>query len=113
MKSDFEMCCLILSTARKVGIQRTQACQKCGTEMVKMIRSVLAIPAALLDQLDAPTITAYDRNIMNNMLEILEPFEEATDFGQRDMTVTASYIIPTIIGLPIHLATMESPITVV
>ena len=80
---------------------------------VKMIRSVLAIPAALLDQLDAPTITAYDRNIMNDMLEILEPFKEATDVEQRDKTVTASYIIPTIIGLPIHLATMESPITVV
>ena len=75
---------------------------------VKMIRSVLAVPAALLDQLDAPTITAYDRNIMTDMLEILEPFEEATDIGQRDNTVTASYIIPTIIGLRIHLATMKS-----
>ena len=45
---------------------------------------------------------------MNGMLEILESFEEATDIGQRDKRVTASYIIPTIIGLRIHLATMQS-----
>ena len=69
---------------------------------------MLAVSAALLDQLDEPTITAYDRNIMNDMLQILEPLEEATDIGQRDKRVTASYIIPTIIGLRIHLATMQS-----
>ena len=67
-----------------------------------MIRSVLAVHAALPDQLDAQTITANDRNIMNNMIE------DATDIGQHDKTVTASHIIPTIIGLRIHLATMNS-----
>ena len=31
-----------------------------------------------------------------------------TEIGQREKKVTASYIIPTIIGLRIHLATMKS-----
>ena len=38
---------------------------------VEMIRSVLVVPT--------PPITAYNRNIMKDMLEILEPFEQATD----------------------------------
>lgn len=42
------------------------------------------------------------------MFKILEPFEEATYIGQHDKTVTASFIIPTIIGLWIHLTNMKS-----
>ena len=44
---------------------------------VKMIRSVIAEPAANLDQLDAPTITTYNHNIMKDMLKILVPFEHS------------------------------------
>ena len=49
---------------------------------------VLAVHAA---KFDAPTITAYHRSIMKDMLKILEPLQQATD-----------------IGLGIHLTTMNS-----
>ena len=98
-----------IATDRMEGQVRLQSANVTRwNSQVKMIRSVLAVPAAKLEQLDAPTISAYDRNIMKDMLEILEPFEEATDIGQREKTVTASFVIPTIIGLKIHVATTKS-----
>lgn len=50
---------------------------------VKMIRSVLCVPKEKLNKIEGiPTIGAYDRNILTDMLQILEPFEEATDYTQ-------------------------------
>jgi hypothetical protein len=45
-----------------------------------MIRSVLAIPEDKLALLvDAPSISAHDSNVLKDLVEILVPFEEATD----------------------------------
>lgn len=56
----------------------------------------------------APTLSVYDRNILRDMLEIFEPFEEATDCAQRQNTVYASLIIRCIRGLRFYLDHMES-----
>ena len=92
------------------GERRVQtACATRWNSQVKMIRSVLEIPEAKLSSLEgAPTIGAYDRNLLKDMLEILEPFEDATDCAQRQNSVSASLVIPCVRGLRIHLGEMQS-----
>ena len=67
---------------------------------------MLAVPAVKLDQLDTLAITAYNHH--EGYAQDLEPFGQAIDIGQREKTVTASFVIPTIIGLQIYLTTMKS-----
>ena len=50
---------------------------------LKMIRSILAIPSVKLNSLDALDLTTYERNVIKEV-EILTPFEKATDFAQTD-----------------------------
>jgi hypothetical protein len=69
-----------------------------------MIRSVLTIletKHALLD--DAPRITIHDRHILKDIIDILTPFEEATDFVQVHCVPSAGYVLPCIKGLKHHL----------
>ena len=76
---------------------------------VKMIRSVLCVPEEKLNMIAGiPTLTAYDRNILTDMLRILEPFEEATDCTQRQNCVSASFVIPCVRGLRFHLQQAQS-----
>ena len=46
-----------------------------------VIQSVLAISEAKL--VDAPTLNANDQNILHDIINILTPFEEATDFANN------------------------------
>ena len=46
---------------------------------VKMIRSVLNIPADKLDQLDTQKLTHHDRSLLTDLLEILSPFEAGSN----------------------------------
>ncbi len=66
------------------GEKRLQAANATRwNSQVKMIRSVLAVSENKLRQLDtSATLGIYERNILQDMLEILEPFEEATDHAQ-------------------------------
>ena len=48
-------------------------------------------------------LTLYERNVLNELLDILSPFEEATDLAQLDNHVNAGFIIPCIIGLKFKL----------
>ena len=76
----------------------------------KMVRSVLECPAEKLVEAveKGPILSAFDRQILSDFLEVLEPFEEATDLTQGDKVVTASFIIPCIKSLRQHLATHSS-----
>ena len=56
----------------------------------------------------ASTLGAYERNLIKDMLGILEPFEEATDCAQRQNSVSASLVIPCVEGLKIHMDHMKS-----
>ncbi|XP_011408936.1 PREDICTED: zinc finger BED domain-containing protein 1-like, partial [Amphimedon queenslandica] len=74
---------------------------------LKMIRSILKVPDSKLAELeDAPILTAHDRNILNDMVEILTPFEEATDTVQISCIPSAGYILPCVRGLDHHMKGM-------
>ena len=66
-----------------------------------MVRSILQCnEAKLAEALEkGPYLTAHDRQVLTDFLEILEPFEEATDLTQGNKVVTASYVIPCIRGI--------------
>lgn len=64
-----------------------------------MLKSIISIPPEKLADLNeekAPKITAYERKMITELLEILTPFEEATDFAQ---TESSGYVIPCVRGL--------------
>ena len=71
---------------------------------LKMIRSVLAIDEQKLLQLkDAPKVTTHERNVLHDVVDILSPFEEATDLVQIDKIPSAGYVLPCIRGLNHHM----------
>ena len=62
-----------------------------------MIRSILRIPEDKLDSLGtAHKLTAYDRKLLEDLIEILMPFESATHCIQGNKVVTSSMIVPCI-----------------
>ena len=65
---------------------------------VKMIRSVL----------DCTKLTAYDRNLLQDLITILTPFEEATDIAQRQNIVSSSFVVPCVLRLKAELENMQS-----
>ena len=76
---------------------------------LKMIRSVLAIDEQkLLELKDAPKLTTHERNILHDLVDILTPFEEATDFVQVGCVPSAGYVLPCIRGLNHHMQNIVS-----
>ena len=76
---------------------------------LKMIRSVLAIDEQkLLELKDAPKLTTHERNILHDLVDILTPFEEATDFVQVGCVPSAGYVLPCIRGLNHHIQNIVS-----
>ena len=65
---------------------------------MKMVRSILACDAEL-SNLQAPQLTQFDISTLQDMLNVLELFEESTDLVQGDKIVTISCILPAIRGL--------------
>ena len=62
---------------------------------LKMIRSVLKLPESKLAEIhDAPKLTSNERNILQDIVEIVLPFEEATDFVQVSCVPSAGYVLP-------------------
>ena len=60
-----------------------------------MVRSILNIPDEKLRSLDTQhQLTAYDRNILKDLIEVLTPFESATHCVQGDWVVTGSMVVP-------------------
>ena len=70
---------------------------------LKMVRSILTIPVEKLNMLNTSMLTLYERNVLNEVLDILSPFEEATDLAQLDNHVNAGFLITCIIGLKFKL----------
>ena len=62
-----------------------------------MICSILRIPEDKLDSLGTVhKLTAYDRKLLEDLIEILMPFESATHCIQGNKVVTSSMIVPCI-----------------
>ena len=63
------------------------------------IRSFLEVSQDKLRQLDTVTLTSYERRVLRELVDILTPFQEATDFTQGQKVVTSSFVLPCIQGL--------------
>ncbi len=61
-----------------------------------MIRSILRLPTDKLESLNTVSLSAYDRTILEDLVEILTPFETATHCIQGDKVITSSMIVPCI-----------------
>lgn len=92
------------------GEKKPEACNATRWNLqLKMIRSVLTISEEKLAQVEGvPCLTAHDRNILHDIIEILTPFEEATDFAQLENIPPAGYVLPCIRGLRHQLQKMTS-----
>lgn len=76
---------------------------------LKMIKSVLSVPENKLAELgEAPKLTLHERNILQDIVEILTPFEEATDFVQISCVPSAGYVLPCVRGLKHNVQGMVS-----
>ena len=88
-------------------LQRANATRR--NSELKMIRSVLNMTIAILNELDTSNkLTAYERNLLSSLCDILEPFAIATDYTQGEKCVTSSYVIPCIRGLKEQLSKMDT-----
>ena len=62
-----------------------------------MIRSILRIPEEKLNSLGTThELTVYDRKLLEDLVEILTPFETATQYIQGNKVATSSMIVPCI-----------------
>jgi hypothetical protein len=72
-----------------------------------MVRSIAAADKKTLDSIPGLDSEAYltvrERLQLQEFMEIMDAFEEATNRTQGENIVTSSYVIPTIIGLKKHL----------
>ena len=74
---------------------------------IKIIRSLLNVPVEKLQFLDCQQLNSYERVILNDLIEILTPFEEATDAIREQNIVTGSFVIPCIRGLQAALDSLK------
>ena len=68
-----------------------------------MIRSILRVSEEKLQKVDCSQLTRYERNIMEEMCDILGPFEHATNLVQGQNIVTSSLVIPCVKGMKVTL----------
>ncbi len=88
---------------------RVQAANKTRwNSQLKMIRSLLAIPAEKLAQLDCAQLSAYERSVLKDLVEILTPFEDVTDEVQGEKYVTSSSVAPLVRGLRFAIESLQS-----
>ena len=79
------------------GERRLQA--KDATRWNSELKSILRVPVEKLQLLHCQQLNSYDCLILNDLIEILTLFEEATDATQGQNIVTGSFIIPCRRGL--------------
>ena len=85
----------ILESERRL---QAKVATKWNSEL-KSIQSLMCVPVEKLQLLDCQQLNSYDSLILNDLIEMLMPFEEATDATQGQNIVTVSFIIPCIRGL--------------
>ena len=79
----------------------------CWNSQLIMIKSILKVDQDKLNALDTAKLAAYERNTMRDFVEILSPFEEATDIAQIKNNVSSSLVIPCIRGIRGQLSTLR------
>ncbi|XP_036398481.1 zinc finger BED domain-containing protein 4-like [Megalops cyprinoides] len=78
----------------------------CWNRQLKLAKAILADQEEKLGHLGAadPGLTAADRAMLEDFINILRPFEEITDRIQGERVVPASLVIPSIRGIRKHLS---------
>jgi len=70
---------------------------------LKMIQSVLVVSDSVLSQVEkSPKLTTYEKNLLQDMVDTLTPFEEATEFVQVGCVPSAGHVLLCIQGLNHH-----------
>ena len=72
-----------------------------------MIKSIFKVDQDKLNALDTAKLAAYERNTLRDFVEILTPFEEATDIALIENKVSSSLVIPCIRGIRGQLSTLR------
>ena len=74
-----------------------------------MVRTILNVHEDKLRALDTQhQLTAYDRNILRDLIEVLTPFQSATHCVQGDRVVTGSMVVPCVRILKAELEELSS-----
>ena len=72
-----------------------------------MIKSILEVDQNKLNALNTAKLAAYERNTLKDFVEILSPFEEATDIALIENKVSSSLVIPCRRGIRGQLSTLR------
>ena len=91
------------------GERRLQAANATRwNSQLTMVRSLLQISETKLQLLDCPQLNRYQRNILQELCDILTPFETATNLLQGQNSVTSSLVVPSVRGLQTQLQQMAT-----
>ncbi|XP_036386591.1 zinc finger BED domain-containing protein 4 [Megalops cyprinoides] len=73
---------------------------------LKAVRRMLESAEFLEDIVDRHdlTLSSFEKAVLRELVEVLEPFEEATDMVQGDKHVSISLALPCVLGLRKHLS---------
>ena len=63
------------------------------------IKSILRVPEDKLNSLDTVHLTTYERKMLEDLVKLLSPFQEATNLTQGQNVITSSFILPCVRGL--------------
>ena len=74
---------------------------------LKMIRRLVQVNTDEVVEKPELMFTSHEKVVMKELVQILEPFEKATDLTQRDQYVSVSLVIPSVVGLQKHLHQIE------
>ena len=70
---------------------------------LKMVRRLLEIDVEKVVEKQDLLLTSYEKSILRELVDILEPFEDATDLLQGELYNSISLVIPSFLGLKKHL----------
>ena len=66
---------------------------------LKMVRRIVEIDVDKVVEKHELYLTSYEKAVLRELVEVLEPFEEATDILQGDTYNSISLVIPSLLGL--------------
>ena len=89
---------------------RLQACNATRwNSQIVMIKSVLNISDDKLAKVESlHQLSTHDRILLKDMVDILAPFQQATDFAQKQNSISGSGVIPCVVGLECQLKSLIS-----
>lgn len=75
---------------------------------LSLIESILSITESKLNELDTYHLSKYERSYLEDVYLLLKPLNTATDMIQKELTVTASLVIPCIRGLKLKYENLST-----